>query len=74
MAAFWDIPPCSLQEVDRRLRSVYGLYYQGHHRPDNGGSSTSETSVNFLQTTRSNIPEGCLSSSYSSLWEPGISY
>jgi hypothetical protein len=26
-------------------------------RPDDGGASTSETSVNFYETTRRNIPE-----------------
>jgi hypothetical protein len=27
------------------------------HRPDDGAASTSETSVNFYQTTRRNTPE-----------------
>jgi hypothetical protein len=30
---------------------------QGHHGPDDGGRRTSETSVNFYQTTRRNNPE-----------------
>jgi hypothetical protein len=28
------------------------------HRPDDGGSMQSETSVNFYETTPRNIPEG----------------
>jgi hypothetical protein len=29
--AFWDVTPCSLIRVDRRLRGAYYL----HHRPSN---------------------------------------
>jgi hypothetical protein len=45
MTVFWDVAPCSLVEIDRGFRSAYCL----HHRPDSGGRSTSETSVNFYQ-------------------------
>jgi hypothetical protein len=33
MIAFWDRPPCSLIEVDRRFRGAYC------DRPDEGGST-----------------------------------
>jgi hypothetical protein len=49
MAVFWDVPPCSLVDIDRRSS---GAYY-----PDDGGRSTSETSVNIYQTTWNNITE-----------------
>jgi len=29
MTAFWDIAPCSLVEVDRRLKGAYYLNHQG---------------------------------------------
>jgi hypothetical protein len=45
MIAFWDAAPCSL-EVDRHFR---GAYYLNHQ--DDGGSSTSETSVYFDEST-----------------------
>jgi hypothetical protein len=45
MAAFWDIAPCSLVEVYRRFIALIEI------------ASTSETSVNFYQTTWRNIPE-----------------
>jgi hypothetical protein len=32
--AFWDIAPCCIVEVDRRLRGAYCL----HHHSDDGGS------------------------------------
>jgi hypothetical protein len=46
MAVLWDIAPCSLVEVYRRFGDAYYLHHQGD-----------ETSVNFYQTTRRNIPE-----------------
>jgi hypothetical protein len=48
MAVFWDVAPCSLVEVYRRLRAIT-LTMEA--------ASTSETSVNFYQTTLRNIPE-----------------
>jgi hypothetical protein len=44
---FWDVALCSLVEVYRRLIALMME-----------AASTSETSVNFYQTTRRNIPEG----------------
>jgi hypothetical protein len=38
MAVLWDVPPCSLLEIDRRLRGVYYLHNQGYNRPDDEGS------------------------------------
>jgi hypothetical protein len=48
MEAFWDIMPCSLVVVDRRLRGAYCLHNQGNHRPDDGGS-THIWNVSLLQ-------------------------
>jgi hypothetical protein len=42
MVVFWVVAPCSLVEVYRRMVEA---------------ASTSETSVNFYQTTRRNNPE-----------------
>jgi hypothetical protein len=54
MIVFWDVVPCSLVEVNRRYTGTYCLHHEGDH--DDEGS-ISETSVNFYQTTRPNIPE-----------------
>jgi hypothetical protein len=53
MAVFWDVTPSSLVEVFRRFRGA--CCHQ--HENDTETVSTSETSVNFYQTTRRNIPE-----------------
>jgi hypothetical protein len=37
ITVFWDIAPCSLVEVDRRLR-IYCLLLQGGDRPEDGGN------------------------------------
>jgi hypothetical protein len=50
MTTFWDIAPCSLVEVDRRFRGAITLME---------AVCTSETSINFYETTRRNILEGC---------------
>jgi hypothetical protein len=47
MTVFWDFAPCSLVEIDRRFRGALMME----------AASTSETSVNFYETTRRNIPE-----------------
>jgi hypothetical protein len=52
MTVFWDVATCSLVEVYRRFRGAYcdiALMMEAE--------STSETSVNFYQTTRRNNPE-----------------
>jgi hypothetical protein len=62
MTAFLDIAPCSLVEGDRRFRSVYCLHHQGDEWLNAlmmEAVRTSETSVNFYQTTRRDVPEGC---------------
>jgi hypothetical protein len=53
MIVFWDITPCSLDEVDGRFRVAYCLYHQGDisWRPF-------ETSVYFNEATRFFFPEG----------------
>jgi hypothetical protein len=61
MTVFWDVAPCCFAEVYRRFRGPCCLHHQG----DESGvialmmvaASTSETSVNFYQTTRRNIPQ-----------------
>jgi hypothetical protein len=45
--------PCSLVEIVLGFRGANCLHHQG----DDGGISTSETSVNFYETTRRNIQE-----------------
>jgi hypothetical protein len=49
MAVFWVVAPCILIEVYRRFRGACCLHHQGE--------SSSETSVNFYQTTRCNNPK-----------------
>jgi hypothetical protein len=63
MTVFWDVAPCSLVEVYRRFRGACFLHHQGDELTE--AESTSETSVNFYQTTRRNIP-----SQSSSYWPP----
>jgi hypothetical protein len=58
MAVFWVVAPYSLVEVYRRFRGACCL----HHNGDEAAlmmeaASTSETLVNFCQTTRRNNPE-----------------
>jgi hypothetical protein len=55
MAVFWDVAPCSLVDIDRRFREssciaclAIALLMEV--------ASTSESSVNFYQTTRRNNP------------------
>jgi hypothetical protein len=49
MAVFWVLAPCSLIEVYQCFRGSCCL--------DDGGSKTSETLVNFYQTTQRYNPE-----------------
>jgi hypothetical protein len=58
MAVFRVVAPCSLAEVNRRFRGTCCLHYQGAMMME---AATSETSVNFYQTTRRCNPEGNLS-------------
>jgi hypothetical protein len=46
MSVFWDVAPCSLVEIDLRFIAM-----------NMEAVSNSETSVNFYETTRLNIPE-----------------
>jgi hypothetical protein len=39
IAAFRDITPCSLPEVDRRFRGAYCLRHQGDECPNDGHST-----------------------------------
>jgi hypothetical protein len=49
MAVFWEIAPCSLVEVYQRFRVIIALMMDV--------ARTSETLVNFYQTTRRYNPE-----------------
>jgi hypothetical protein len=49
MTVFWDVAPCSLVKVFLRFIDACCLIIKA--------ASTSETSVNFYQTTRRNTPE-----------------
>jgi hypothetical protein len=50
MAVFWVVAPCGVVEVSRRFRGACCL----HQALIMDTASTSETSVNFYQTTRRN--------------------
>jgi hypothetical protein len=52
MTAFWDIALCSLVETDRRFGDASIIARMTE------AVRTSETSINFYETTRRNIPEG----------------
>jgi hypothetical protein len=55
-----NVAPCSLVEVYRRFRGACCLHHQGDESLVAlmmEAASTSETSVNFYQTTRCNTPE-----------------
>jgi hypothetical protein len=56
MTVFWIIAPCSLVEV-YDVAKLLAVSIIRAMRPDDGGASTSATSVNFYQTTGRNIPE-----------------
>jgi hypothetical protein len=56
MTVFWDVAPCSLVEIDRRFRGVTASITKAIALMMEA-ASTSETSVNFYQTTRRNNPE-----------------
>jgi hypothetical protein len=53
ISVFWVVAPCSLVEVYQRFKGSCCLHHQG----DEGAASTSETLVNFFQTTRRYNPE-----------------
>jgi hypothetical protein len=60
MAVFWVVGPCSLVEVYRRFRGACCLHNEGNElliALMMATASTSETSVNFHQTTQRNNPE-----------------
>jgi hypothetical protein len=52
MAVFWVVAACGLVEVYQRFRGAGCLHHQGNHH-----LNTSETLVNFYQTTWHNKPE-----------------
>jgi hypothetical protein len=63
MAVFWVVSPCRLVEVYWRFRGALCLHHQGDDISSQGialvmeAASTSETLVNFYQTTRRNNPQ-----------------
>jgi hypothetical protein len=50
MAVFWVVAPCSMVEVYRHFRGPFCLHHQGDGVME--AARTSETLVNFYQTTR----------------------
>jgi hypothetical protein len=56
MAVFWVVAPCSLVETYRRFRGACCLHNQEIDLKIEA-ASTSETSINFYQTTLRNNPE-----------------
>jgi hypothetical protein len=54
MAVIWAVAPCSLVEVHRRFRGLDLLIFLMTE-----AAKTSETLVNFYQTTRRYNPENC---------------
>jgi hypothetical protein len=59
MAVFWVVAPCSLVEVHRSFRGACCLLYQAITLMMEA-ANTSETSLNFYQTTLRNNPESHL--------------
>jgi hypothetical protein len=57
MAVFRVVAPCRLVEFYRRFRGACYLHHQGDVALMVEAESTSETSVNFSQTTRRNNSE-----------------
>jgi hypothetical protein len=55
IAVFWVVGPYSPLDVYRRFRGARCLHHQGALPME--AARTSETSVNFYQTTRRNNPE-----------------
>jgi hypothetical protein len=53
----WDNAACSLVEVDRRFGCAYCLHHQGSKPLMMDVVSISKTSINFYETTQSNVPE-----------------
>jgi hypothetical protein len=56
MTVFWDAAPCSLAEIYRFLEGLTASTIRAMNLMMEA-VSTSETSVNFCETTRRNIPE-----------------
>jgi hypothetical protein len=57
MVGFWDVAPCSLVEVYRRFKVLAASIISVVIALTMEEAGTSETSANFYQTIRRNIPE-----------------
>jgi hypothetical protein len=57
ITVLWDVAPCCLIEVCRCFKGAYCLHHQVIIAMMMEVVITSETSTNFYQTTRRNIPE-----------------
>jgi hypothetical protein len=58
----WDVAPCGLVEINRRFSGAHCFHHQGDEWSAlialmMEAVSTSETSVDFYQTTKRNIPK-----------------
>jgi hypothetical protein len=68
MGVFWDVTPCSLVEVYQRFRGPCCLHHEDALMMEAGW--TSETLVNFYQTTRRNNPEDSHLPIYNLFYDP----
>jgi hypothetical protein len=69
MTDFWDVPPRSQVEIDRRFGGVYCFHHPGDKSSSSSSLfiawmmeavSTSEKSVSFYQTALSNVTEDAI--------------
>jgi hypothetical protein len=57
MAVFWGVAPCSLVEIDRRIRGVYYVHDHAFISLMMEAISTCGTSLSFQHTARRHVPE-----------------
>jgi hypothetical protein len=73
--AFWHMTLCSLVEVDRRFRGAYCLHHQCDITYRSADTiSTPVWNIDLLERQYTAAYPRRLSTSYSQLWEPEISY
>jgi hypothetical protein len=57
MAVFWDVAPCIMADIHRSSEDLTAIIRALTHLLMMKAVNSSETLVNFYQTTRCNIPE-----------------